>query len=142
MRTTSTAGRVRAEEHVDRLLPVGRLPGHHHVGGRVEDHREPGAHQLLVVDEEHPHPVSVTSTLRRPARAAASPLPHTRPACRGPATSVTAGRDDALAHTGQSAARSVGRRGPAEPVVGHGDPQPARHPLDEHLAAGVGARRA
>ena len=53
-----------AARQLDRLAPVGRLADDLEVGLRLEDHPEAGAHECLVVDDQHPHrPSSVRGPL-------------------------------------------------------------------------------
>ena len=48
----------------DRLGAVGRLPHDLEVGGRADDHLQPGAHQVLVVHEQHRGPLRHGCTSR------------------------------------------------------------------------------
>ena len=80
-----TSGRrLRASAH--RLGAVGRLADHLDVGLRVEDHAEPGAHELLVVGDEH-----ADGHVVHPARGSTAVTAHPPPGA-GPASQVPPSR--------------------------------------------------
>ncbi len=66
---------------------VGRLAHDLDVGLRVEDHPEPGAHELLVVGDEHAH-AHVDQPERGSAAVTAHPPPGAAPASQVPPRSV------------------------------------------------------
>ena len=116
-----------------RLGAVGGLADDLDVGLRVEDHAEPGAHELLVVGDEHAHghvdqPDAREHGGRRPTR---------RPAA-GPGLAGAAEQGRALGHPGDAVAGRRGCRGLA--VVAHLEPHAAA--VDVARARRRGWRRA
>ena len=80
---------------LDALLAVGRLPDHLDVGLVVEDHPEPGANELLIVDEDDPdrrrHRSDTDSAASGRRAWTRKPLA-IRPASKSPSKSATRSR--------------------------------------------------
>ena len=96
-----TSGSLAARE-VDRLAPFGRLADDLDVVGRPQQHREPAAHERLVVgDRDADHVGSPYGSSRRDAEPAAG----ARPGFERAAVDA-----DTLAHAHEAVA-AVGRRG-------------------------------
>ena len=96
-----------------RVPAVVGLADHPHVGLGVEHHPEPGAHQLLVVDQEHPDHRRLSGTGRLTGSRASTAKP---PPGRGPAVRLT------------RRTRRPARASPADPGPAPG--RPAGRPAD------------
>ena len=110
-------------EPLERLGAVARLADHRQVGLAVDEHPEPGAHHLLVVDQEDPDRTGSSGDPRGHPEAAAG---------AGSGLEVAVVDGDPLAHAEQAEAVAVvGGRGAAAVVLdgdvyGVVDPRPRR----------------
>ena len=98
------------------LVPVGRLADDLDVGLGVEDHRQPGAHQLLVVGDQHP------DRHRRHLPSAARRRPSSRRSGAGPARSVPPSSVRPLGHPDEPVAAARRPRRVDLAVVAHAQP--------------------